>query len=161
MAKNSTNNVDYYSRSFISIRYSLKDNFPEFWNALPERAREVLKTAAEQAADQVYGKTPYDPNDRRTTQHLRDSTFYQVYSNGPRGGTLYLQWRAQNPYSGYHYGTNQEFGGQLNPPVTYKNYTTPGTGPGFMEEAWSIIEQLVPTLMHQELNNLTQEMAVS
>ena len=160
MAGNLTNDTDHYTSSFISVRYSIKDNFPFFWAALPDRARVVLEKAAKQATDHVYGQTPYDPNDKRTTQHLRDSTFYQVYSNGERGGTLYLQWRAQNPYNGWHYGINQEFGGSLNPPVTYRNYTTPGTGPGFMEEAWSVVEQMVPTLMNQEIDNLIQESSI-
>lgn len=149
------NNVDHYSTSFVSIRYSLKDNFPLFWQTMPDRARDVLKTAAKQATDQVYEKTPYLPNDPRSTQHLRDSTFYQVYSNGERGGTLFLQWRAKNLYTGFHYGIMQEI-------MSEEEYhrTTPGTGPGYMEEAWSVIEQMVPTLMNQELNNLTKELAV-
>ena len=162
MAKStdSVNGVDYYSSSFISVSYSIQDNFPFFWAALPERAVEVLQQAAKLATDQVYGMTPYDPNDTRSTQHLRDSTFYQVYRNGEAGGTLYLQWRAQNPYNGYHYGINQEFGNRLSPPATYRNYTTPGTGPGFMEKAWSVVEQLTPALMNQMLNDLAVETAV-
>lgn len=154
------NGLDHYTSSLISVSYKLQDNFPFFWAALPEQAVAVLEKAAKAATDHVYELTPYDPNDRRSTQHLRDSTFYQIYRNGEAGGTLYLQWRATNPFNGYHYGISQEFGGTLNPPVTYQNYTTPGTGPGFMETAWSVVEQLVPELINQMLNDLVSETAV-
>lgn len=154
-----SNKVDYYSSSHISIRYDVKNNFPEVWAKLPERAIEALIKAANQGLDLAYPSTPYDPIGYRSSIPLRDSTFIQVYANGPHGGTLYVQWRATNPYTGYHYGINQELGFD-SIHGTYKNYTTPGTGPGFMEKTWSVIEQTVPLYLANETQSLIQENSV-
>lgn len=148
-----TNKSNIYSSSLISISYSVADNFPTVWKMMPDRAADALEKAAKMGIDAAFPVTPYKDNDTRTTQHLRDSTFTQVYRNGARGGTLYLQWRAQNPTNGFHYGTVQEF-------TQFENYSTPGTGPGFMEKAWSTIEQVVPELLEQEIQNLIAENAI-
>jgi len=156
MAKRS-NKTDHYSSSHISVSFDIKNNFPFLWAALPETAVQAATLAATQALDQVHGRTPYLPDDPRSNVHLRDSTFIQTYRNGPHGGTIYVQWRAKNSETGYHYGINQEFGDNITQGSTYKNYTTPGTGPGFMEQTWSIIEQLLPYYVETGVNNLIEE----
>ena len=155
-----SNGTDHYSSSFISISYDIKNNFPELWNSLPDACVDAMKLSATQALDQAYNVTPYLPDDPRTSEHLRDSTFIQVYRNGSHGGTVYVQWRARNPETGYHYGINQEFGDNMTQGVTYSNYSTPGTGPGFMELTWSVIEQTVPYYLEQDIQNAIEESSV-
>jgi hypothetical protein len=159
MAKTS-NKTEHYSSSHISIRYDVKDNFPELWEELPETCVQALYKAAQQGLDYAYIRTPYLPDDPRSNVHLRDSTFIQIYRNGSHGGTLYVQWRARNSVTGYHYGISQEYGNRLAPPATYENYTTPGTGPEFMEATWSVIEQMTPKYLETDIQNLIQENSV-
>lgn len=150
---------DYYSRSGISIKYDLRDNFPEFWQRYPDEAVEALHQAARKALDFTYPMTPYKPDDARTTMHLRDSAFIQVYKYGSLGGTCFIQWRAKNPHNGYNYGLAQEYGGTKNPPRTYQNYSTPGTESGFMTKTWTFIEQIAPAYVSKATQNLIQEVS--
>lgn len=149
---------DYYSRSGFSVKYDLKDNFPEFCNRYPDAIVDVMKEASRKAVDFVYPMTPYDPKGTSSNLHLRDSTFIQAYKNGRLGGTCFIQWRATNPKSGYHYGLPQEWGGTK--AHAYQNYSTPGTGSGFMSKAWTFIEQTMPAYVSQATNNLMKEVSV-
>lgn len=149
-----------YSRSLISVKYRLNDNLPLFVNQYPDVVTSALKDAAKDAVDTTKDMVPYKPNDPNSSVHLRDSAKIQVYQNGRLGGTCFIQWQATNPRSGFHYGIVQEAGGTLNPPTTYRNYTTPGTGPGFMTQTWNVIQQLAPVYLSQASSDLIGRISV-
>lgn len=145
--------TEYYSNSGLSIKYSMKNNFPDFYTQYPNQVVETLREVAEDAKDFAEPLTPMK------TGRLRESATVVVYRNGLLGGTVYLQWRATNPRNGFHYGIVQEAGGTMDPPATYENYTTPGTGPGFMASAWGYIEQTAPEYVAQATNDLIHEVS--
>ena len=124
-----------YSRSGISVSMSILDEIPGWTGTLAETTVSAVRDAAETALDYINETiTP------KKTGNLRDSAKVGFYK-GLTSGTIYVTWGARSS-SGYQYAGAQEWGGTLNPPVQYKNYTTPGTGPGFMAQTFAVWQQL-------------------
>lgn len=144
----------------ISVYYSVKNNLPQFYNQYPELSVNTIKTTAQNALDETTAITPMKSGALRRERRVI------AYRNGNNGGTIYAQWLAKdNTYGktsylvsgGFPYAVVQEKGYISSGPTMsgFQFYTTPGTGPGFMEETWRIIGRNAPT----DLKNATQKLA--
>ena len=143
MAKNHS----YQSGSGISIRYNVEDALPDFYNAYPEITLETLRQTAQNALEATTNMTPMK------TGELRNNRQVTVYQNGRLGGSIYVGWWATND-RGQHYAQYQEAG------VGYTHYTTPGTGPGFMEATYNIIGENAMKDVTEATQNLFREVSV-
>lgn len=132
-----------FSGSGYSIKYDMAfdDHLPTITHNLAGKTIDALKQAADEAIQEVANITPYDPNSNHPGPHLKDSAYSAAYRLGPQAGTVRITWTAKSNTSqkwpDFHYGIAQNQGGADG--VRYQNYSTPGTGPGFMDKAWSYI----------------------
>lgn len=128
---------EYLSGRGFSMFVDLKDAIPDIYEELPRASVDAVKKVAEQARVENEGLTPMK------TGRLRNNTDIVGYVNGSLGGTVYVRWLATNPKDGYRYAYPQEMGrgeGKASDRY-YVNYTTPGTGPGFMKATHDTIKQ--------------------
>lgn len=143
--------ADQYGSRGISIKVDIKDAFPDIWAAMPEKAIEVLKQTAEVARAQHESETPMSVGGGT----LRHDTRIVGYQKGNLGGTVYLQWNARNPKDGYHYAYVQEEGGYGD--VYFTKYSTPGTGPYFMNATYETIRATIAQNMAEATRDLVKE----
>lgn len=123
----------YKAARGFSLYFDTKDNLPEFYKEYPQLTIDTIKKTAQDAMDQTWSVTP------QKTGQLRNNTDVIAYSKGSLGGTVFARWLAQDPRTGYHYAIVQEEGGTKD--YIFVDYTTVGTGPGFIKKTWDIISQ--------------------
>ena len=112
----------------LNVNFKLERNLiPQFIDGVQDATQRALLDAGHETVDLVRGRTPFDPK-KTSGRHLNDPQVRQYGKN-----TVYIQWLAQN--NGYYYGPIQNA-------TQYQNYSTPGTGPGFMDEAALILPKL-------------------
>lgn len=123
-----------YGRSGNSVTCKLdikRNEIPNILKQLGNSTLDGLKVCAQDALDFVEPMTPKD------TGRLRDQTRIQVHGSGNDNafGSVSISWMAQSDSANrYRYGIAQEHN-------QYQNYTTPGTGPGFMAAAGNYMNQ--------------------
>lgn len=140
-----------YSTRGFSMRFDIKSGFADFYNQYPQRTVDITKQVAEAARMAHYDETPYAGG------QLRENVTIVGYTKGSLGGTVYVQWRAQNPKDGYHYAKAQNEGGTRQ---NYYVYHTPGTGPHFMDATMEDIVANVGEALADGTQDLIQETAV-
>lgn len=139
----------YLSGRGFSTYIDLKDSLPDISEALPDTAIQALKDVAEKARAEHEGETPMK------TGKLRDKTRIVGYKNGSLGGTVYIQWLATDQRTGFHYGIVQEQGRAGD--NYFVDYTTPGTGPGFMKATWETVKANLADGMADTINELIKD----
>lgn len=142
----------YLSGRGFSLYYSVNDGLADFYQKYPTLTVETLKKTTQQAMDETWSITPMK------TGQLREETKVIAYQKGSLGGTVYGQWLAMNPKDGFHYAITQEAGRAGD--FLYVDYTTPGTGPGFIKATWDIIKENAMEDLQNATNNLIHEVSV-
>lgn len=139
------------SRGF-SLYFDTKSNLPTFYNEYPQLTTETIKKTAQNAMDQTWSMTP------QKTGQLRNNTDVIAYGKGALGGTVFARWLAQDPRTGYHYAIVQEVGGTKD--YLFVDYTTPGTGPGFIKATWDIIKATALPDLQTSTQQLIHKVAI-
>jgi hypothetical protein len=142
----------YKSARGFSLYFDTNDNLPEFYKEYPQLTVETIKKTAQDAMTQTWSMTP------QKTGQLRNNTDVIAYGKGALGGTVYARWLAQDPRSGYHYAIVQEVGGTKD--YIFVDYTTAGTGPGFIKKTWEIISQNAMNDLQTATNQLIHKVSV-
>ena len=111
----------------LNVNFKLERNLiPQFIDGTEYATQRAILDAGHQVVSLVEPYTPYDP--KVFHSHLNQPQVRQYGKN-----TVYVQWLAQN--DGYYYAPIQNA-------TQHQNYSTPGTGPGFMDAANEMLPKL-------------------
>lgn len=118
----------------LNVHFRLDKNVvPAYAEGVEHATQRALLDAGHQVVDLV---APYTPDSQKA--HARKLNQPQVRQYGKN--SVYVQWLANN--RGFYYAPIQNA-------TQYQHYTTPGTGPGFMDLANEMLPKLALDLVER------------